>query len=310
MGIALRVKILSLTGDTVGFLLSESDVAFANALRRTMVAEVPCMTIDDIFIFDNSSLLPDETLAHRVGLIPLTTDLDSYVLPERCNCNSDLGCSLCRVVLTLDVEADEERRVVYSRDIASEDPIVIPATPNIPVVKLAPGQAIRFEAYARLGLGKMHAKWQPVSMCTYQHLADIEIDEASCTLCRKCVDACPRGVLEMDENELKVADLLSCILCGACVDACPVEPPAIKQNRENDTFLFTVESAGGLPPERIVSEAANILTEKLNEFSGKVRRGETDEDIEEFEAAEEFGRGLYSVGAGDYEDEEGEGEQE
>ena len=310
MGIALRVKILSLTGDTVRFLLTGSDVAFANALRRTMVAEVPCMTIDDIFIFDNSSLLPDETLAHRVGLIPLTTDLDSYVLPEKCKCNSDLGCTLCRVVLTLDVEADEERRVVYSSDIASEDPAVIPASPDIPVVKLAPGQALRFEAYARLGLGKMHAKWQPVSMCTYQHVADIEINEANCTLCGKCVDACPRGVLEMDEDELKIADLLSCILCGACIDGCPVEPPAIRQGIKNDTFLFTVESTGGLPPERIVSEAANILIEKLSELSDKVRRGETDEDIAEFEAAEEFGRGLYSVGAGDYEDQDEEGDVE
>ena len=297
----MRVKIISLTGDTIMFLLMESDVAFANALRRTM-------TVDDIFIFDNSSLLPDETLAHRVGLIPLTTDLDSYVLPERCNCKSDLGCSLCRVVLTLDVEADEERRVVYSGDIASEDPVVIPASPDIPVVKLAPGQAIRFEAYARLGLGKMHAKWQPVSMCTYQHVADIKIDEASCTLCRKCVDICPRGVLEMDGDELKIADLLSCILCGACVEACLVEPPAIRQGIKNDTFLFTVESTGGRPPERIVSESANILTEKLDELSDKVRRGETDDDIEEFEADEEFGRGLYSVGAGDYEDQDEEGE--
>lgn len=304
----MRVKILSLTGDTVRFLLIGSNVAFANALRRTMVAEVPCMSVDDIFIFDNSSLLPDETLAHRIGLIPLKTDLDSYVLPERCNCNSDLGCSLCRVVLTLDVEADEKRRVVYSGDIASEDPTVIPASPDIPVVKLAPGQAIRFEAYARLGLGKMHAKWQPVSMCTYQHVADIEIDEVSCTLCRKCIDACPRRVIEIDGNELKIADLLSCILCGACVEACPIEPPAIRQGLKNDTFLFTVESAGGLPPERIVSEAAKILTEKLNEFSNKVRRGETDEDIEEFEATEEFGRGLYSIGAGDYEDQDEEGE--
>jgi len=307
VGIALRVEILSLTGDTVRFLLNGSDVAFANALRRTMVAEVPCMIIDDIFIFDNSSVLPDETLAHRVGLIPLTTDLDSYVLPERCTCDSELGCSLCRVVLTLDIEANEEPRVVYSGDLASEDPVVVPTPPDIPIIKLAPGQVVRFEAYARLGRGKMHAKWQPVSMCVYQHLADIEIDEAGCTLCGKCVGACPRGVLEMDEG-LRVADLYSCILCGVCVEACPVEPPAIRQRRKDDTFLFTVESTGGLPPERIVSEAAKILTEKLDEFSGKVRRGETDEEIEEFEAAEEVGRGLYSMGAGDYEDEEEEEE--
>jgi len=301
---ALKVEVLSLSGDTIRFLLQGCDVAFANALRRTMIAEVPCMTIDDIFIFDNSSVMPDEVLAHRVGLVPLVTDLDSYVLPEKCECKSDLGCSLCRVVLTLDVEADTETRVVYSGDLVSEDPKVVPASPDIPLVKLAPGQAVRFEAYARLGLGKVHAKWQPVSMCVYQHVAEISVDEKRCTLCGKCVEACPRRVLAVEDGKLRVVDLYACTLCGACAEACPVEPPAIIQGMKDDLFLFTVESTGCLPPERIVSEAAKVLMEKLDEFSGKIRRGETDEEIEVFEAEEEVSRRLYSVGAGDFEEDE------
>jgi len=300
----LKVEVLSLSGDTIRFLLQGCDVAFANALRRTMIAEVPCMTIDDIFIFDNSSVMPDEVLAHRVGLVPLVTDLDSYVLPEKCKCKSDLGCSLCRVVLTLDVEADTETRVVYSGDLISEDPKVVPASPDIPLVKLAPGQAVRFEAYARLGLGKVHAKWQPVSMCVYQHVAEINVDEKRCTLCGKCVEACPRRVLAVEDEKLRVVDLYACTLCGACAEACPVEPPAIIQGMKDDLFLFTVESTGCLPPERIVSEAAKVLMEKLDEFSGKIRRGETDEEIEVFEAEEEVSRRLYSVGAGDFEEDE------
>lgn len=300
----MKVEVLSLSGDTIRFLLQGCDVAFANALRRTMIAEVPCMTIDDIFIFDNSSVMPDEVLAHRVGLVPLVTDLDSYVLPEKCKCKSDLGCSLCRVVLTLDVEADTETRVVYSGDLISEDPKVVPASPDIPLVKLAPGQAVRFEAYARLGLGKVHAKWQPVSMCVYQHVAEINVDEKRCTLCGKCVEACPRRVLAVEDEKLRVVDLYACTLCGACAEACPVEPPAIIQGMKDDLFLFTVESTGCLPPERIVSEAAKVLMEKLDEFSGKIRRGETDEEIEVFEAEEEVSRRLYSVGAGDFEEDE------
>jgi len=301
---ALKVEVLSLSGNTIRFLLQGCDVAFANALRRAMITEVPCMTIDDIFFFDNSSVMPDEVLAHRVGLVPLVTDLDSYVLPERCNCGSDLGCSLCRVVLTIDAEAEGEARVVYSSDLVSEDPGVVPKSPDIPLVKLAPGQAIKFEAYARLGVGKMHAKWQPVSTCIYQHLAEIEIDEERCTLCGKCAEACPRGVLAVEEGKLKVIDLHACTLCGSCAEACPVEPPAIIQLLKEDTFLFTVQSNGCLPPERIVSEAAKILVEKLDEFSGKVEQGETDEEIEEFEVAEEVGRRLYSVGAGEFDEEE------
>lgn len=263
--------------------------------------DVPCMTIDDIFIFDNSSVMPDEILAHRVGFIPLRTDLDSYVLPEKCKCDSELGCSLCRVILTLDVVAEGDYRVVYSGDLVSEDPLVVSSSPDIPLVKLAPGQAIRFEAYARLGSGKVHAKWQPVSNCIFQHVAEIEIDDERCTLCSNCVDACPRDVLTIEEGKLRVDDLYACTLCGSCVEACLLEPPAIIQNLKERAFLFTLESTGNLPPERIVTEAAKILLEKLDELSGKIERGETYESIEEFEVAEEVSRRLYSVGTGDFE---------
>lgn len=268
------------------------------------MAEVPSMTIDDIFIFDNSSVLPEEVLAHRVGLLPLETDLDSYVLPERCACKSELGCSLCRVVLTLDVEANAEPRVVYSDDLSSEDPKVIPSNHRVPLVKLAPGQAIKFEAYARLGLGKVHAKWQPVSMCVYHQVADIKINKDLCILCGRCADTCPSNVFTFENKELKVDDPFSCTFCGTCTEACDVKPPAIVLELKDDDFIFTVESTGCLPPERIVSEAAQILIDKLNEFKEKIKRGEVNEVIEDFEVAEEIGRKLYSVGVGDFEEEE------
>lgn len=300
----MKVEVLSLTGDTVRFLLEGVDVAFANALRRTMISEVPCMTVDDLFIFDNSSVVPDEVLAHRIGLVPLKTDLDSYVLPEKCECGSDLGCSLCRVVLTLDVESDAGNRTVTSGDMVSEDPKIVPASPEIPLAKLASRQAIRLEAYARLGIGKVHAKWQPVSSAVYQHVAEIEIDEKRCTACAKCVEACPMGVLSVDEGKLKIVDIYACTQCGECVKACPEAPAAISQGMKNDLFVFTVESTGCLPPERIVSEAARVLIAKLDDFSGKIEREETEDEITDFEVGEQQARGLYSIGTGDLEDEE------
>jgi DNA-directed RNA polymerase subunit D len=300
----MKVRILSLTGETVRFLLEGVDVAFANALRRTMISEVPSMAVDDIFIFDNSSVVPDEVLAHRIGFVPLKTDLDSYVLPEECECGSDLGCSLCRVVLTLDVRADAGNRTVTSGDFVSEDPKIVPASPDIPLTKLAPGQAVRLEGYARLGTGKIHAKWQPVSAAIYQHVGEIEIDEERCTACAKCVKACPRGTISIQDGELRVVDIHSCTLCAECVKACPVDPPAITQGMKSDTFVFTVETTGGLSPERLVSEAARIIVAKLDELSGKIERGETDEEITVFEAGEQTARGLYAVGTGDLDEEE------
>ena len=52
----MKVKILDISDDTVSFIVEGINVALANALRRTMIKEVPCMTIDDLFIFDNSSI--------------------------------------------------------------------------------------------------------------------------------------------------------------------------------------------------------------------------------------------------------------
>jgi len=131
----LKITIISLTEDTIRFVVSGIDNAFANTLRRTMVAEVPIMTIEDIFYFDNSSLVPDEILAHRLGLTPLTTDLDNYVLPEDCDCEAELGCPKCRAVLTMDVEADEEIKTVYSGDLVPDDPKTAPASAGIPLAK-------------------------------------------------------------------------------------------------------------------------------------------------------------------------------
>lgn len=300
----MRVKVLSLAGDTVRFIIEGVDVAFANALRRTMISEVPSMTVDDLFIFDNSSVVTDEVLAHRIGLVPLKTDLDSYVLPGECECGSDLGCSLCRVVLTLDVRADDGNRTVTSGDFVSEDPKAVPASPDIPLAKLVPGQAIRLEAYARLGTGRAHAKWQPVSMAVYQHVAEIEVDEERCTACAECAEACPVGLISLEGGKFNVVDINACTLCGECAKACPVDPIALTQGTKADAFLFTVESTGGLQPERIVSEAAKVLIAKLDELRGKIDRGETDEEITDFEVVEQAAQKLYTVGAGDLAEEE------
>lgn len=300
----MKVDILSLTEDTVRFVLEDVDVAFANAFRRTMISDVPCFTIDDLFIFDNSSVVADEVMAHRIGLTPLRTDLDSYVLPEDCECESELGCGLCRVVLTLDVEAEDEIRTVTSGDLVSEDPKVVPVSPGVPLTKLAPGQAVRLEAYARLGTGKTHAKWQPVSSAIYQHVGDIEIDGKTCTGCAKCVEVCPTNVLEIEGGKLSVADINACILCGDCVNVCPVDPAALTQGMKDNVYLFTVESTGCLPPERIVTEAGRILTEKLSELAGKIERGETSEEIVEMDLGTQRVRGLYSIGSTDIDEEE------
>lgn len=136
---------------------------YVNALRRLAISEVPTLAIDDVVMIDNSSVVHDEAVAHRLGMIPLHTDLKRFVLPHDCDCKSTLGCSKCRVLLVLDAEATERTRIVTSGELKSEDEEIKPVSNEIPILTLAPGQKIKFEAYARLGNGKSHAKWQPTS---------------------------------------------------------------------------------------------------------------------------------------------------
>ena len=134
-----------------------------NSLRRLAISEVPTLAIDEVVILENSSVMHDEAVAHRLGLIPLRTDPGRFVMPHECDCKSTLGCSKCRVLLVLDAEASEKTLVVTSGELVSEDEMVKPVSKDIPIIVLAPNQKLKFEAYARLGTGKDHAKWQPTS---------------------------------------------------------------------------------------------------------------------------------------------------
>jgi DNA-directed RNA polymerase subunit D len=264
----MEVKIIEKNDYSARMIVEGVDTSLMNSLRRIMLAEVPAMAIDEIVVIENSSLLHDEILAHRMGLIPLKTDLDSYNLPEECTCKSELGCNLCRVSLTMDVEAKDSNRTVYSGDLTSENPNIEPVSAKIPLVKLAPDQRIRLEAYARLGKGEKHAKWQPVSVCAYKHFPKIKIDEKNCDSCGKCVEVCPKRIISTVEagKKLELRNVVDCTVCKDCVNACPKNPSAIEVSWEKDVFVLNVESPGVLPVERIVFEALKILDKKAESF--------------------------------------------
>ena len=117
----MKIKILEKTDMTLKVELTNIPLSYANALRRFSISEVPCMAIDEVVILENSSVMYDELVSHRLGLIPLRTDLSRFVLPEDCDCNSSLGCSQCRVLLVLDVESKDGTMTIYSKDMVSED---------------------------------------------------------------------------------------------------------------------------------------------------------------------------------------------
>jgi DNA-directed RNA polymerase subunit D len=274
----VEIEILDKTDDYMRFIVKGINVPFANALRRIILTEVPVMAIDELVILENSSMLNDEVLAHRMGFIPLKTDLDSYNLPEECTCKSEFGCNLCRLTLTLEAEAKEKTMTVYSGDLKSENLDITPVSDEIPIVKLAPDQNVKLEAYARLGKGKNHAKWQPVSMCTYKYLPQIKIDLERCNACAECVKLCPERVLIDMKEGIRSENVMECILCMDCVDACPQNPPAIEISWDKEAFIFEIESTSALPVERIIFEALKILDKKIKDFSNQLKKGRKSEE--------------------------------
>ena len=125
---------------------------YANALRRICLNGIPVFAIDTVDVIENSSVLPDEGIAHTLGLIPLKTELKG---------SDELNS---RVMLVLDSEATENTKVVTSAELESKDQVVKPTSNQIPIIHLAPGQRVKLEAYARLGRGTEHSKWNSANV--------------------------------------------------------------------------------------------------------------------------------------------------
>lgn len=257
----MKIKILSMDKkkEKVTFLLEDSTPGFANALRRTMIEQVPTMAIEDIEFRKNNSVLYDEIIAHRIGLIPLITDLKTYVLPEDCTCKGE-GCAKCTLKLILKVKGP---LIATASDIQSKDPKVVPVYPNTPIVKLLKGQDLELEATAVLGKGTVHAKWSPC-LAFYKYKPEIVFNDKAKNV-EKCVEICPKNIFIKKANKVAVDKdkVLDCHLCGACVDATDGE---IKLNESNKDFVFTIESWGQLSAKDIVSAAVDILDAQADEF--------------------------------------------
>ena len=160
------LDVISKDSEKIAIKLKGVPLQYANALRRVCLNGVPVFAIDTVDIIENTSVLPDEGLAHRLGLIPLKTDLSRFNEPSKCDCQSESGCSNCKVLLVLDSGESGETRSVLSSELSSEDESIKPVSDKIPIVQLAPGQKIKIECYARLGRGTEHAKWNSSNIAT------------------------------------------------------------------------------------------------------------------------------------------------
>jgi DNA-directed RNA polymerase subunit D len=258
----MKIDILSKTDSDIRFLVEGIKPSFALALRRMMVSEIPIMAIEWVDFKKNDSVLNDEILANRLGLVPLTFDLKNYNLPSECKCKGK-GCSRCQVKLTLKKKASG---MVYSGNLKSNAKDVKPKFEKIPIVELFEKQELEFEATAQLGFGKEHAKWQG-AVVGYKNKPNIDTRNAKPK--KEYVDSCPVKILKMNGKKLVVTDPLKCIFCMQCVEASNNE---IKVEAVKDSFVFNVESASGLKPEDVVLSAVDLLENKLSGFNKNLKK--------------------------------------
>ena len=158
------VEVLSKDDNRIAVRLDGFPIQYANALRRICLNGVPVFAIDTVEIVENSSVLADEGLAHRLALVPLTTPRGTFNTTETCGCGREEGCANCRVMLILDSDKSTETATLTTARLSSEDPAVQPVSDDIPIVELAPAQRVVVECYARLGRGTEHAKWNSANI--------------------------------------------------------------------------------------------------------------------------------------------------
>ncbi|MBS3149444.1 DNA-directed RNA polymerase subunit D [Candidatus Woesearchaeota archaeon] len=261
----MDIQIIKEENNFLSFIIKDVTSSYINTLRRIMNVEVPIMAIDEINFIVNDSALYDEIIAHRLGLIPLKTDLQSYELKEKCTCNG-VGCAKCQLTLTLKTKGP---CTVYASDLKSQDPKVIPVYPKIPITKLSEGQSIELEATAKLGLGKEHVKFSP-GLIYYQAYPEIKLKDVSNP--EKIKEVCPTHVFEVENNKLTVKNLLNCDLCMACVEATQDDSIQVKGSKTD--YIFYIESFGQLTPKEIMTTAINVFDDKLDELTKKMKEGE------------------------------------
>jgi len=229
------------------FLVRGATPAFANGIRRAMIADVPTFSIDTVRFVENSSVMFDEMIGLRLGLVPLSTPLDDFEVGDE-------------VTLALDVEGPA---TAYSGDIETSDAMVQPADDNIPIIELKEQQRIELEADAVLDRGRDHAKHQGGVAVGYRHLQRVEVvgdagefDEQEPNILR--------GVIETEDGELVATSEFDHDLTNR------YPGKELEITDVPGAFVFHVETDGSFSVEELVTRAVESIGDRAAELESKV----------------------------------------
>ncbi|KAF2074475.1 hypothetical protein CYY_004220 [Polysphondylium violaceum] len=272
-----KVKILSEKPYELVFEMSGIDAPIANAFRRIMISEIPTMAIEKVYIINNTSILQDEVLAHRLGLIPIKVDPRkfNFKLPNKEYTAEDT------LIFQLKVKCEKEDGKIINAEALSKHLTWMPTEDqeemfpdvndqprpvegDIPIMKLRPGQCIDVQCYCEKNIGREHIKWSPVCTASYRLLPVITVDPSvTGDKAKELVNKCPKKVFDIEDDQVVAARPLDCTMCRECIRE-PEFEKTVKLQRVRDHFIFSIESTGALTSREIFQEALKIFIEKCN----------------------------------------------
>jgi len=284
----LSIRVESLTDTDMEFDMIGYDASIPNAIRRIMLSEVPSMAIEKVHMYQNTSIMQDEVLAHRLGLIPLKADPRLFSWKDAGA--TDEGSETDTLEFQLHIKcsrsnADPSEPYVNHKALTSHlkwvpngdqaswlNPDKVgPTHPDILINKLRPGHEMEFKVFAVKGIGRDHAKFSPVATAFYRLMPSITLlkkveGEAAARL-QKCFSP---GVVELEPGE---GGKKQAVVVNERLDSCSrniyryddlKESVALEKIR--DHFIFTVESVGAISPQDLVGMACDVLVEKCDHF--------------------------------------------
>ena len=271
----MKVRIVEQKEDFAKIVLEETEPAFVNALRRVLIADVPKMAIEDVEFhlgpiraedgkeYESIAPLFDEMIAHRLGLVPIPTDLSLYTRREDCpSCHGE-GCPSCTIIYSLNKRGPD---LVTSADMEPiGDTKLRPKDKGIPIVQLAEGQAILIYATAQLGTGKEHAKWQATHGVGYSYYPVLKAGSKTLDALDPSVPFCSAHMLTTSLEEESVELPEDCTRCGQFRDAYKAD--TVKIANDPTRFVLQFETDGSLAAKDVLLRALEILNQRFEDLA-------------------------------------------
>lgn len=261
----MKVQIEKLKAKYAEVFIENVPVYLLNSIRRIMLSELPKLAIEDVVIYDNTTALFDEIISHRLGLVPIPTDLSLLNFREECSCNG-VGCPSCTVRYTL---SKEGAGTVHSGDLQPAEASWAITEDKIPIVELYGDQRLILEVEAVLGRGKTHSKWQSVISPGYRFHPEIHFKSEDKEKVEEFVAGLPDDLVTIQENELIISDIKKLPVLESYMDKQHVD--YISLERDQGRIHFHFETDGSLQTKDALVHSIMIFEDKLKDFQDHLK---------------------------------------